>query len=190
MQYLAAARMGNVLETFTDVCCCDVVRSALYRDWSDSSLLECVQGKCSESVLTVLILNCLWGCGVWKLVCWLQWYVAVTVLQLAAMLWTHWALTVVKISKRENSWSCSFTFLCHVLCLCCVGSEVSTASIIRMNVCHLCVECVGALLGLLLWTSLLSAVHLAVHFKRLFTVSQFTMSTLTCIHHHIPTCWP
>jgi len=32
MQYLGAERMGNVLETFNDVCCCEVVRSAVYRD--------------------------------------------------------------------------------------------------------------------------------------------------------------
>jgi len=124
MQYLEAERMGNVLETFTDVCCCEVLRSAVYRDWSDSSWLECVQGKCSEWVVTVWIVNCLWGCGVWKLVCWLQRYVAVTVLQLAAMLWTHWSWTVVKIWKHENWWSCSFGFVCCVVGVCCVQRYV------------------------------------------------------------------
>jgi hypothetical protein len=48
MQYLGAERMGNVLETFPEVCCCEVVRAALDGDLSDRSLLECVQGKCSE----------------------------------------------------------------------------------------------------------------------------------------------
>ena len=68
MQYLAAERMGNVLKPFPDVCCCEVLRTALYRELSDKSLLECVQGKCCEWVLTVRIVNCLWCCGVWKLV--------------------------------------------------------------------------------------------------------------------------
>ena len=59
MQYLGAERMGNVLEPFPDVCCCEAVRTVLYKDLSDKSLLECVQGKCSESVLTFWIVNCL-----------------------------------------------------------------------------------------------------------------------------------
>jgi len=56
--------MGNMLETFPDVCFCELLRSAVYGDLSDKIWLECVQGKCSESVLTVWIVNCLWGCRV------------------------------------------------------------------------------------------------------------------------------
>jgi hypothetical protein len=48
MQYLEAERMGNVLETFSDVFFCEVVRTALYRELSDKSLLECLQGESSE----------------------------------------------------------------------------------------------------------------------------------------------
>jgi hypothetical protein len=48
MQYLGAERMGNVLKAFPDVFFCEVVRTALYRDLSDKSLLECLPGKSSE----------------------------------------------------------------------------------------------------------------------------------------------
>jgi len=48
MQYLGAERMGNVLKAFPDVFFCEVVRTALYRELSDKSLLECLPGKSSE----------------------------------------------------------------------------------------------------------------------------------------------
>ena len=165
---------------------CAVVRSALYRDLSDRSWLECVQGKSSESVLTFWIVNCLWGCRIWKLVCWLQRYVAVMVLQLAAMLWTHWAWTMVEIWKHENSWSCSFGFVCHVVGMCCDVSEECTASIFRVNECGLCVECEVHCCN---WCSCES--HYSQQSTSLLTSKvAFTISLLTYLCLHIPICWP
>jgi len=186
MRCLGAERIGNVLEPFTDVCCCEVVRCAVRRDWSDRSWLECVQGKCSESVLTFWIVNCLWGFRVWKLVCWLQWYVAVTVLQLAAMLWTHWTWTLVKIWKHENSWYCSLGFLCFVVGVYTDVSEVCAASIFRVNECGLCVEC-----EVHCWDWCRCELHYSQQSTSLLTVKgALTISLLTCLHLHIPTCWP
>ena len=143
MQYLGAERMGNVLELFPDVCCSEVCIVQRLK-WQEFVRM-CARKV--QRVLTVWIVNCLWGCGVCKLVCWLHWYVAVTVLQLAAMLWTHWAWNLVKIWKYKNSWSCSFGFLCLVFGVCCDVSEECTAYIFRVTMCFMC-GMWGALLGL------------------------------------------
>ena len=173
--------MWNVLKPFSDVCCYEVLRTALYRELSGKSLLECLQGKLSEWVLTFWIVNCLWCCGIWKLVCCLQWYVAMTVLQLAAMLWTHWAWTLVEIQKHENSWYCSFAFLCCVVCICCDISEVCTASVIRMTEVGLCMEC-----GVHCWEWCRCEPHYFQQSTLLLTLKgKFTKSLL---HLHIPSC--
>ena len=120
------------------------------------------------------------------MVCWLQRYVAVTVLWLAAMLWTHWTWTLVKIRKRENSWSCSFGFLWRVVGVCTDVSEVWAASIFRVNECGLCVEC-----EVHCWDWCRREPHYSQQSTSLLTLKgAFTVSLLTCLHLHIPTCWP
>ena len=111
--------------------------------------------------------------------------VVVTVLQLAALLWTHWAWTLVKIWKHENNWSWSFGFLCCVVGMCCNGSVEYTASILRVTMTFVfgmcrCTARIGVVVNLVTLSNpphcwLYRGVHnFLTH-----------MSPL-----HIPTCWP
>jgi hypothetical protein len=175
------AHNGKCQWDIPDVCCCEVVRSALYRDLSDKRLLECVQGKSSEWVS--YILDCEPSVGLRSLKVGLL--VVVTVLQLAALLWTHWAWTLVKIWKHENNWSWSFGFLCCVVGMCCNGSVEYTASILRVTMTFVfgmcrCTARIGVVVNLVTLSNpphcwLYRGVHnFLTH-----------MSPL-----HIPTCWP